>query len=155
MGKDPVTDTIHLELCTAIAELAKSVDIAVKRMAIRAKLAAAIADAKKTERAAEAFLAAALQEHSAPSEKHALDAKPVTPPQIPERDNNEVIEKLDAACRWLSEATTVAAPPKLDKKASESTFALSLLELHDRTGGFLKSNSGEKTSQNDAAFADH
>jgi hypothetical protein len=154
VGKESITDTIHQELCTAIAELAKSVDLAVKRMAIRAKFSAAIADAEKAEMAAEALLAAALQEHLTPAGKPVVDLQPATVPQIP--DNNQVVEKLDAACRWLSEVTTVAASPKSDRETgNESAFALSLLQLHDRTGGFLKSNSDEKISRNDAALADH
>lgn len=151
MGKDPVTDTIHQELWTAIAELAKSVDFAVKRMAMRAKFAAAIADAKKTERAAEAFLAAALAGHSAAVQGPAIDPKPALPPRISQSQNIEIVEELDAACRWLSEVATIAPPPKPDTKArTESAFALSLLELHDRTGGFLKTNSN--VTRNDAAL---
>jgi hypothetical protein len=153
VGTDPVTDTIHQELCAAIAELAKSVDLAVKRMAIRAKFAAAIADAKKTERVAGELLAAALQELG-PTEKP-VPAKQATTPQIPERDNIVVIDKLDAACRWLSEVTAGATPQKLERKKNESAFALSLLKLHDRTGGFLKSNFIEKTSQNEVVLADN
>jgi hypothetical protein len=153
VGKDTVTDTVHHELCTAIAELAKSVDFAVKRMAIRAKFTAAIADAEKAERAAEAFLAAALQGHVTPA---MVDPKPATTLRIPERDNNEAVEKLDATCRWPDEVETVAAPPKPKTKArKESAFALSLLQLHDRTGGFLNSDSHQKTSQNDLALVDH
>ena len=53
-------EALHLELCTAIADLAKSVDVAVTRIALRSKCTAAIADAAKVERAAEALRAAAL-----------------------------------------------------------------------------------------------
>lgn len=155
MGKDLVTDAIHQELCTAIAELAESVDLAVKRMAIRARFTAAIADAKKTERVAGELLAAALQGHIAPTEKTVTAPRAATRPQIPERDNIVVIEKLDAACRWLSEVTAAAAPPPKPDKKNESAFAVKLLELHDRTGGFLKSYSDEKAFRSDVALADN
>ena len=53
-------EALHLELCTAIADLAKSVDVAVARIALCSKCTAAIDDAAKVERAAEALRAAAL-----------------------------------------------------------------------------------------------
>ena len=137
MGKELVGDAIHHELCAAIAELAKSVDVAVKRMAIREKFTAAMTDAKKTEQAAAALRAAALQ-----NTEIALGA--VTAPlKFGDANSPDVVEELDSACRWLTETTTPMPPRKAKRPEgrSESTFALSLLELHDRTGGFMKSDS--------------
>ena len=48
-------EAILVELCAATTDLANSANIAVSRMALRSKLAAAIADAGKAERAAEAL----------------------------------------------------------------------------------------------------
>ena len=50
------------KLCAATADLASSANIAVSRMVLRAKLSAAIADAGKAERAAEALRATASAE---------------------------------------------------------------------------------------------
>ena len=137
MGNDPVTDAIHHELRAAIAELARSVDIAAKRMAIRAKFTAAMADAKKTEQAAAALRAVALQGNEIVL-KHAIA------PQKSESVNGDIhgVEERNSACHWLMETAT-AAPSDKQKtpEGNESSFALRLLELHDRTGGFLKSES--------------
>jgi hypothetical protein len=137
MGKDPVTDAIHHELCAAIAELAKSVDIAVKRMAIRAKFTAAMTDAQKTERAAAALRAVALQNTG-------IVLGAASAPQKPDSaKGTDVVEELNSACHWLMEATMPVSARRTKKPdgLNESAFALRLLELHDRTGGFLKSDS--------------
>jgi len=136
MGHDPASDALHRELCAAIAELAKSVDIAAKRVALRARFTAAIADARKTERVAEALRAAAIQ-------KNEITVGRDTATQNLERDRQtDVIQQMNA-CRWSKDAATVTSPltPKKKEGRGESSFAQSLLELHDRTGGFLKSDS--------------
>jgi hypothetical protein len=60
----PNTDAevVLAELCAATADLARSANIAISRMVLRSKLSAAIADAGKAERAAEALRAAASTE---------------------------------------------------------------------------------------------
>ena len=60
----PNTDVevVLAELCAATADLARSANIAISRMVLRSKLSAAIADAGKAERAAEALRAAASAE---------------------------------------------------------------------------------------------
>jgi len=137
VGNDPVTDAIHHELCAAIADLAKSVDVAVRRMAIRAKFTAAMTDAQKTERAAAALRAAALKNTEFVLGEVAAPLKPDG------ADSADVVEELNSACRWLMDAAAPHSTRKAKKPESrdESTFALSLLDLHDRTGGFLKSDS--------------
>lgn len=52
-------EAVLVELCAATTDLANSANIAVSRMALRSKLAAAIVDAGKAERAAEALRTAA------------------------------------------------------------------------------------------------
>src|SRR5690349_22947312 len=60
-SESAISEGLHRELCTAITELARSVDIAVKHIALRSRCTAAIADAEKVERAAEALRAVALE----------------------------------------------------------------------------------------------
>ena len=61
MEESPSTavDAILAELSTAVSDLARSVDIAIKQMVLRAELTAAIADTAKATQAAGALLAAA------------------------------------------------------------------------------------------------
>ena len=62
-------DTLHADLCTAIADLAKSVDIAVTRMTLRAQCTAAIANAAKVEHAAELLRATATRSSAKKTER--------------------------------------------------------------------------------------
>jgi hypothetical protein len=137
MGNDPVSDALHHELCAAIAELAKSVDVAAKRMALRAKFTSAIIDARKAERVAEALRAAAVQ-----NDERAI-APDTTTQNLGRHRETDIIQQLNEACGWLREGATVTSPLTSKKKENrdQSAFAQSLLELHDRTGGFLKSDS--------------
>ena len=57
----PAADALYAELCSAIADLAKSVDIAVTQMKLRAQCTATIANATKVEHAAELLRATATQ----------------------------------------------------------------------------------------------
>ena len=137
MGNDPGSHALHRELCDAIAELARSVDIATKRIALRAKISAAIADARKAEKVALALRAAAMQEHDI-----TLSPDPTT--QSLGRDiETDVIQNLEEARNRLRESANVSSPLPSKKKEGrgDPSFAQSLLELHDRTGGFLKSYS--------------
>ena len=55
MSKIPdenISDVLHIELCSAINDLAKSVEVAVTRIKLRAECNAAITDAEKAEKAA-------------------------------------------------------------------------------------------------------
>src|SRR4029079_8451911 len=131
MGNDPVSDALCYELFAAIAELAKSVDVAAKRMALRAKFTTAIIDARKAERVAEALRAAAVQNNEPPI------APDTTTQNLKRHRETDIIQQLNEACSWLKKAATVTAPLRSKKKENrdQSSFAQSLLELHDRTGG--------------------
>jgi hypothetical protein len=64
MRQIPGVDTpnaLHSELCAAISDLAKSVDVAVKRITLRAKTNATIAAAKEAELLAETLRTMATQ----------------------------------------------------------------------------------------------
>ena len=65
----PAADALYAELCSAIADLAKSVDIAVTQMKLRAQCTAAIANATKVEHAAELLRATATQSAAEKTER--------------------------------------------------------------------------------------
>ena len=141
-------DALHAELCSAIADLAKSVDIAVTQMKLRAQCAAAIANATKVEHAAELLRAAAKQSSAKKTGRVSivppvLDAqksrreKTARPTKLRSRDvaPNKAVEDLPAACKRL----TTAQPHHKEKdQPAESAIALRILELHDRFGGLIK-----------------
>ena len=65
----PAADALYAELCSAIADLAKSVDIAVTQMKLRAQCTATIANATKVEHAAELLRATATQSAAEKTER--------------------------------------------------------------------------------------
>jgi hypothetical protein len=130
-------DAFHRELCAAIADLAKSVDVAVTRMALRAKCTAAIADAAKVERAAEALRAAALE--AEPDEPQEITLVPAI--QTVEKTSQAsasdhqpsctAADELYVACSWLATTQSETYRP-------ESMIAMRIVELQDRLGGLIK-----------------
>ena len=141
-------DALHAELCSAIADLAKSVDIAVTQMKLRAQCTAAIANATKVERAAELLRATATRSSAKKTERAGI-VPPVLDSQKLRREKdarqtrlrsrdvppNEAVEDLHAACKRLA-----TAQPHQKKKGqpAESAIAMRILELHDRFGGLIK-----------------
>jgi len=141
-------DTLHAELCSAIADLAKSVDIAVTQMKLRAQCTAAIANATKVEHAAELLRATAKQSSakktervsivpSAQNSQNSRREKNVRQTKVGSRDvpQSKAVEDLHSACKRL---TTAQPYHKVKKRPGESAIALRILELHDRFGGLIK-----------------
>ena len=141
-------DTLHAELCTAIADLAKSVDIAVTQMKLRAQCTAAIANARKVEHAAELLRATATQSSAKKAERVSV-VPPVLDAQKSRREKNarqaklssrhvppnKAVEDLHIACKRL---TTAELHHKKKDQPAESAIAMRILELHDRFGGLIK-----------------
>ena len=141
-------DALHAELCSAIADLAKSVDIAVAQMKLRAQCAAAIANASKVEHAAELLRVTAMQSPAKKAERASI-VPPVLDAQKLRREKNarqtklrsrdvppnKAVEDLHVACKRL---TTAQPYHKVKKRPGESAIALRILELHDRFGGLIK-----------------
>src|SRR5690242_14718582 len=102
------SDGLHRELCAAIADLAKSVDVAVTRMALRAKCTEAIAGAAEVERAAEALRAAALEADAGDPQEITLVPAIQTvakTPQVASTDYEPsctAADELYVACNWLA-----------------------------------------------------
>ena len=141
-------DALHAELCSAIADLAKSVDIAVTQMKLRAQCTAAIANATKVEHAAELLRATATQSSTKKTERVSI-VPPMLDAQKSRRDKNarqtklrsrdvppnKTVEDLHAACKQL---TTAQRHHKKKDQPAESAIAMRILELHDRFGGLIK-----------------
>ena len=141
-------DALHAELCSAIADLAKSVDIAVTQMKLRAQCTAAIANARKVEHAAELLRATATQSSAKKTDRVSI-VEPVLDSQKSRREKNacqtkvgsrdvppsKAVEDLHAACKRL---TTAQPPHKKNDQPAESAIAMRILELHDRFGGLIK-----------------
>ncbi len=120
---------LHAELCTAINDLAKSVDVAVMRMRLRAKCTVAIADTVKVTRAAEALRAAAIGGAKRDEVSLAPEAPSVEGP--PGESYLDAVNELSTTCNRQS-ATQIQRTQR-----NESKIALRVLELHDRLGGLM------------------
>ena len=145
ISKATTADALHTELCAAIADLAKSVDIAVSQMALRAKFTAVIADATKTERAAEAFRVAVT--HSTETEEKLVILMAGTPKTAksrrrrvppPDARTGNAVGELYEACSWLATMQAPRLAPEAQKYRNESVIAMRILELQDRLGGLAK-----------------
>lgn len=132
-----------------IADLARSIEISLKQLSLRAKFTAVIADAEKAERAAERLRATAVQ---------SADIAETVPlvPTIPIRSNsrqdvlsyandydrrntlpNQIVDELYIACNWLM-TTQNTRSKQADGRSRESAIAARIAELHDRLGGLIK-----------------
>lgn len=134
MGKIAETENaeaLHIELCTAIADLAKSVEFAVKRMALRAEFNAAIVDADKAEHAAQVLQIAASGEPTDDNTNGGLVPEPVSE-KAHTVSTNAAVEELYAACRWLATAQAPRKESRAEEGRTESAIATRVLELHDR-----------------------
>jgi hypothetical protein len=102
-------DALHAELCSAIADLAKSVDIAVTQMRLRAQCTAAIANATKVEHAAELLRATATQS-SAKKTGRVSTVPPVLDAQKSRRDKNARQTKLRSRDVPPNKAVEISMP---------------------------------------------
>ena len=143
ISDEATTDTLHAELCAAIADLVKSVEVAVTRMALRARCTTAIADAATAEHAAELLRVAAM--HSTETEEQQkttlvpLAAASLRQDYLEENTYDcDAIDNLYGACQWLAAAQVPRTAPRADGRQDESKIAMRILELHDRFGGLIK-----------------
>ena len=115
-SKATTSDELHVELRSTIEDLAKSVDVAVTCIALRAKCSAAIADATEAERAAEELRFAAENsfENAEQLEVSLVPkAKSATSRQEKSTDSPNPLAPMDelyAACNWLATANLTRRP---------------------------------------------
>lgn len=143
LQKTTVADALHAELAAAIADLAKSVDVAARRIMLRAKLETAIAGAAETERAADALRAAALNATTVESNKTSLAPEAATAEvsqdcALHHQQTTDSASELYEACNWLIIEQSPRLALENENQLNESAIAMRILELHDRLDGSKK-----------------
>ena len=94
--KDTFFEAVHVELGTALADLAKSVDLATKRIAFRAELSATIVDAEKVVDAASGLC------HAAMEMQDNITLAPKADENVTNTDAGDMMSKVEAACVSLT-----------------------------------------------------
>jgi hypothetical protein len=130
MGNIPhkdISDSLHIELCNALADLAESAKIAMKRAALRAELIATIDQAAKVTRAAEAFRVAAHSMDTAEQDEAGL---------VPYCVGN----LADPTDTWARAFRQVSVEGCIEQKLAQppEEGATPILALYDQLGGFIK-----------------
>jgi len=121
---DSDPETLHIELCGAINDLAKSVEVAVTRLKLRAECAVVIADAGKVESAAETLRAVAKD----PTTQGDVSL-------VPAALSPDPVDAIYLACTWLTNQTHSGASKKEAESREESVIAMRILELQERLAG--------------------
>ena len=116
ISDEATTDTLHTELCAAIADLAKSVEVAVTRMALRARCTTAIADAATAEHAAELLRVAAIHSTKRKNNKNYIGTARSSSLRQDNLEENtydcDAIDNLYGACQWLAAAGAAHCPTR-------------------------------------------
>jgi len=132
-----------------IADLARSIEVTVRQLGLRAKFTAVIADAEKAEYAAEQLRDTAIESAGVAESVPLVPAIPIrsgSGRDVPSHTNdsavrdrrpNQVVEDIFLACNWLA-ATQNSRCRQADGRNRESAIAARMAELHDRLGGLLK-----------------
>jgi hypothetical protein len=132
------SDMSQVELYAAIADAAKSMNIAAKRVALRAKMAATLADAAKVTHAADTLRAAALDQTEQNQASLAFES-PATVPDVSEDTWARAVPKDDATDKFYARCIQnedSVEQKKQDERPADITTPI--LELYDRFGGFIK-----------------
>lgn len=132
-----------------IADLARSIEIHVKQLALRAKFTAVIADTEKAAYAAERLRTTAIRSADIAETVPLVPAIPIRSKShrdvlsyandCDRRDTlpNQMVEELYVACNWLM-ATQNSRSKQVDGRNRESAIAARIAELHERLGGLIK-----------------
>jgi hypothetical protein len=132
-----------------IADLARSIEVTVRQLGLRAKFTAVIADAEKAEYAAEQLRDTAIESAGVAESVPLVPAIPLrsgwgrdvralsNDSAVRDRRPNQVVEDIFLACNWLA-ATQNSRCRQADGRNRESAIAARMAELHDRLGGLLK-----------------
>jgi hypothetical protein len=94
--EDAFFEAVHVELGTALVDLAKSVDLATKRIAFRAELSATILDAEKVVDVASAL------RHAAMEMQDNITLAPKAGENATNTDAGDIMSKVEAACLSLT-----------------------------------------------------
>src|SRR5260221_3146261 len=116
---DSDPETLHIELCGAINDLAKSVEVAVSRLKLRAECAVVIADAGNVESAAETLRAVAKD----PTTQGAVSL-------VPAALSPDPVDAIYLACTWLTNQTHSVESKKEAESPAQSVIAMRILQFH-------------------------
>jgi hypothetical protein len=128
------SEALHIELCDALAELAKSVKIAMNRSALRAELAATITDTAKAMRVAKALRGAAYSNDRAEQNQASFVPLPPTTEPI----QQEIWTRAAPSGEAVSVEYIEAYEQILEDRRKDGVLTTPILALYDEFGGFTK-----------------
>jgi hypothetical protein len=134
MGKiqDPdIPEVLHIELRSAVDDLAKSVKVAATHIKLRAECSAAIENAAKAEKIATIFRAAALSSNAKTDQPEVSLAPEVQSNCIEDLIALDAMDAIYSACTWLSDAQSLPRKPKASRR-EESKIAKRIVEVQER-----------------------
>ena len=136
-------EVLHIELCGAINDLAKSVHVAVARMKLRAECTAVIADTEKVENAAETLRSVAKD-----------PTTQVETSLVPAALSPDPVNAIYLACTWLTNQAHAVASKKRQKVARKAP--LQCASLNCRNGSLvLKNNLSTRCTRHVSNFCSH
>ena len=118
MGKiqDPdIPEVLHIELRSAVDDLAKSVKVAATHIKLRAKCSAAIEDAAKAEQIAAIFRTAAVSSNAA-TDQPEVSLAPSSKQLYWELIALDAMDAIYSACTWLSDAQSLPHKQNLSSR---------------------------------------
>ena len=130
----------QVELYTAIADATKSMNIAAQRVALRAKMAATLADAAKVTHAADTLRTVAIEGTEQNQAGLAFES-PATVPSVPEDTWTRAIPQDDAADKFYARCNGLQNEDSVERKKQDgrcTDITTPILELYDRFHGFIK-----------------
>jgi hypothetical protein len=129
---DPdIPEVLHIELRSAVDDLAKSVKVAATHIKLRAKCSAAIEDAAKAEKIAAIFRAAAISSNAATDQPEVSLAPEAQSNCIGELITLDAMDAIYSACTWLSDAQSLPRKAKPSRR-EESKIAKRIVEVQER-----------------------
>jgi hypothetical protein len=134
MGKisDPdIPEVLHIELRSAVDDLAKSVKVATTHIKLRAKCSAAIEDAAKAEKIAAIFRTAAASSNATTDQPEVSLAPEAQSNCIGELIALDAMDAIYSACTWLSDAQSLPRKPNASRR-EESKIAKRIVEVQER-----------------------
>ncbi len=137
-----ITGVLHTELCSAISDLARSVNVAVNQIRLRARCSMVISSAEQVQLVADTLRCAVLDDLDKDSEQQPTlvpnvlnntdwDQRSTVPSQV---QPFQTVDDLQVACDWLIAKQNHHVVPR----SGHSAIAICILNLYDRMGGLIK-----------------
>jgi hypothetical protein len=133
------SEALHVGLCSAISDLAQSVEFAVKRKALRAEIATTLTGATKVANAAAELRAAAYSTDSRQNPASLISQAPTTQGQAQDTwTRTTLVPDVETTAAEVQDTWTRAASDcdVVGEQPEKRTIATSILEIYDRLGSF-------------------